>query len=75
VSRPVQNYDQISLIPYAKFTQGSTAKKSVVEMRSRRKKLYSGVGTPDYLAPEILLGIGHSKHFTTSRIYGYRLLS
>jgi serine/threonine protein kinase len=25
-----------------------------------RKKLYSGVGTPDYLAPEILLGIGHS---------------
>lgn len=25
-----------------------------------RRKLQSGVGTPDYLAPEILLGIGHS---------------
>lgn len=30
------------------------------EIREKRKKLYSGVGTPDYLAPEILLGIGHS---------------
>lgn len=26
----------------------------------RRRFLHSGVGTPDYLAPEILLGIGHS---------------
>ncbi|PRP73547.1 AGC (cAMP-dependent, cGMP-dependent and protein kinase C) kinase family protein [Planoprotostelium fungivorum] len=26
----------------------------------KARKLYSGVGTPDYLAPEILLGIGHS---------------
>eukprot|EP01117_Protostelium_nocturnum_P004644 TRINITY_DN1683_c1_g1_i5.p1 TRINITY_DN1683_c1_g1~~TRINITY_DN1683_c1_g1_i5.p1 ORF type:complete len:848 (+),score=314.15 TRINITY_DN1683_c1_g1_i5:765-3308(+) len=25
-----------------------------------KRKLFSGVGTPDYLAPEILLGIGHS---------------
>lgn len=28
----------------------------------RARKLYSGVGTPDYLAPEILLGIGHSMY-------------
>jgi serine/threonine protein kinase len=29
--------------------------------RLKYRKLFSGVGTPDYLAPEILLGIGHSK--------------
>lgn len=28
--------------------------------RKKGRKLFSGVGTPDYLAPEILLGIGHS---------------
>jgi len=27
---------------------------------TKKRRLYSGVGTPDYLAPEILLGIGHS---------------
>jgi len=30
------------------------------EITVKRKKLYSGVGTPDYLAPEILLAVGHS---------------
>jgi hypothetical protein len=32
----------------------------------KRRKLYSGVGTPEYLAPEILLGIGHSKLFSAT---------
>lgn len=34
---------------------------SVSEHQKERRKKRSAVGTPDYLAPEILLGTGHGK--------------
>jgi len=46
-----------SLLPRSRG-DGSTEQTVPPGTRTRRK-LYSGVGTPDYLAPEILLGIGH----------------
>ncbi|KAK9045256.1 hypothetical protein V6N11_059143 [Hibiscus sabdariffa] len=40
------------------FTEDDEPKEQISPMRERRQK-HSVVGTPDYLAPEILLGMGH----------------
>eukprot|EP01119_Soliformovum_irregulare_P013823 TRINITY_DN3714_c2_g1_i1.p1 TRINITY_DN3714_c2_g1~~TRINITY_DN3714_c2_g1_i1.p1 ORF type:complete len:882 (+),score=292.07 TRINITY_DN3714_c2_g1_i1:144-2789(+) len=65
-------HKRINLPPYILETKmeldanGRFSKKSQHEFnlkkipaKDNRKRLFSGVGTPDYLAPEILLGIGH----------------
>ncbi|KAK8576643.1 hypothetical protein V6N13_032562 [Hibiscus sabdariffa] len=40
------------------FTEDDEPKEQISPIRERRRK-HSVVGTPDYLAPEILLGMGH----------------
>lgn len=43
---------------------------SASEHQQERRKKRSAVGTPDYLAPEILLGTGHGKYQFFHLFYG-----
>lgn len=47
------------------------------EVTPEHRQKHSVVGTPDYLAPEILLGMGHGWNFAsvfdTAQVYNYTL--
>lgn len=47
--------------PAAEVAAQSTSEKQLSWRRSKREKIFSTVGTPDYIAPEVLMKQGYSK--------------